>query len=214
MLAAFIFAIVAATVPTPNRSQRAVLIEVMRLALAGDHRDSRIEYSVRRVDARQALASRVIVWAHASPRWTATIGGPATIVDIGRVRYQCLPVDDHPRCAQLATSGVAVTTSADVYFVAVALARRYTIAELANRTIAGEDARCFRLSVIGSGPVITGLGVRLDSCFTDDGLLLYTVVVRSGGSDTRVAVRMQRGLKADDIHALRARYTDGSIPGL
>jgi hypothetical protein len=76
-----------------------------------------------------------------------------------------------------------------VYRVVTQL-KAYTVARLADATIAGEHAQCYELRAVHN--VLPSLGNTSDLCFARDGVPLRSQVRTGDRTDTRVARTVYR----------------------
>jgi hypothetical protein len=83
----------------------------------------------------------------------------------------------------------------------------YRVERADAREVAGEHAQCFRL--VATGRAWPQLGERTEQCFADDGVPVWSELVRPGGThDTRAAQRIERNVSATTVGALVGRLEE------
>ena len=131
-------------------------------------------------------------------------------VERGNHTFECNLVTRESSCH--ATPGGRSLPASEVLRVAVALGA-YDVTRLSSETIAGEDARCFRVRATGSGQ-LTDLGTETDFCLFDDGVPARQRVERSTGAvDQRDARTVKRDVSTAALDALERSFGPGVALG-
>jgi hypothetical protein len=82
----------------------------------------------------------------------------------------------------------------------------YDATEVADTTIAGESARCFRIRARSPGQELPDLGHETTRCLASDGTLLRTRVVGALFTNEWVATRVQRRVDAAALGPILAGF--------
>jgi hypothetical protein len=129
--------------------------------------------------------------------------GTSMTVETATGSYDCTLVEVRAGCRP--SGGPAGLPESEVLRVAVN-ADAYGVSRLPGRTIAGEDARCFRVLPTGPG-VLPDIGTETVTCLSRDGIALDERIVRTtGNTDERVATALERGVTRERIRALARSF--------
>jgi hypothetical protein len=115
----------------------------------------------------------------------------ASCTTTGTGRPRCI---DHKEGKTLASS--------EVYREVTRLGA-YGVERRADRTVAGERARCFELVALGRA--WPQLGAQSEECYASDGVPLRSELRRDGVVDVREAVRVRRRVTPATLRDLLAR---------
>jgi hypothetical protein len=149
----------------------------------------------RHLDQQVVEANRPPVHVSSSPT--------AVTVDFGDHVASCSATADGPQCVD-EKSQPALALS--VVYREVTRLGAYDVERAADRTVAGAHARCFRL--VASGRPWPQLGDSTEQCYADDGVPVWSELVRAGARDTRVAQRVERNVSAKTVSALLDRLEE------
>jgi hypothetical protein len=159
------------------------------------------EYTeVRRLDSGRELP-RAVTEANRPPLHVTSAGGTVT-ADLGDEVISCTTVDDEPEPQCLRRADEDEVPLAEVYATLTRLGI-YRVERADDRTVAGEPTRCYRL--VAAKGTTPQFGHRTESCWADDGVPLYSQLVRGGFTDTRAAQRVERDVGPDVVDRLLAQ---------
>jgi hypothetical protein len=160
-----------------------------------------------RFDYTRTLAngrtSRLRVTEGRSSSWHVIVSGSTMTIERGDRSYQCDVIDARAGCQREPTA--RALPASEVVRVAVATGA-YDVVEQPAETIAGLEARCFRVRATGQGS-LPFLGAETDRCFADDGIPLRAFVARPPGTvDEQVAVSVESRVSTSEVKALARSF--------
>jgi hypothetical protein len=138
------------------------------------------------------------------------MSGSAMTVERGNRTLECNLVSTRSSCH--AIPGGRSLPASEVLRVAVSVGA-YEVMRLPSESIAGEDARCYRVFATGSGE-LTDLGTETDFCLFGDGVPARQRIVRSSGAvDQRDAQSVRRSVSTGAIDALERSFAPSAAVG-
>jgi hypothetical protein len=146
-----------------------------------------VQYDFERVLTNGQKLSQRSTEANRPPAHVTASGGTVT-VDFGKKTASCTATSGSAHCTESPTD--PSLAPAEVYRVVTSIGA-YSVAELNDRTIAGERVSCFRLRATRT-TTLPSLGPRTDLCFAADGVPMFSEMTTASATDTRVAVSVQR----------------------
>ncbi len=182
-----------------------VLRSLVAIAARGDTHESRVVYSVVRTAGGQDARSMEIEWYRPSPRLVATVEGGELNIERAGVETNCTPRPTPRTCTRIGPAEHGAASSADPYLVAVR-SNRYSVSVGADRNIVGARARCFRLALRVGQPLIVGLGYSSETCFAADGVVVRTERDAPGGTETAVAIAVERSVRCAELRRVWRDY--------
>lgn len=196
-----------------RRTGTAIEIALLRDARRGDAVSYRSTASVtRRIAGQPALRAVVERWVRAAPPLIAVYSGNELLVRSDTGAWVCEQLDRRPSCLPSPRND-PIASAARPYIVALA-SGRYEAVPVAAQVIAKERAACYSLRLRDGAAPLTGLGIRLDTCFARDGVVLSTRYDRGDGVvDEQIVTALRRAPTPGDLIAL-GRLTDGSVAPL
>jgi hypothetical protein len=157
-----------------------------------DYRFTRTLANGQHLDQQTTEANR--------PPVHVTSSSTAVTVDFGDHTASCTSTADGPKCID-EKSGPALALSA--VYAEVTRLGAYHVERAPARQVANETAQCFRL--VAGGRAWPQLGDSTEQCYADDGVPLWSELVRASARDTRVAQRVERDVSAKSVSALVGR---------
>ncbi len=180
-------------------ADRSARRDLLTLARKREQADWLVEFRFTRTLANGQHLDQRIVEANRPPLHVVSSSSALT-VDFGDHTTSCSSTPDGPKCID-EKSDPALALSA-VYREVTRL-DAYRVERSAARDVAGEPAQCFRL--VATGRAWPQLGDRTEQCYTDDGVPVWSQLVRASAVDTRVAQRVERNVSAKAMSALLDR---------
>ena len=223
-IVAMVLAIVIAGTPKPQRSQDAILRDVVQLLARGDQQDARVQYTNVRVAGNgRRTENAVTTWFRTKPYTRLLLAGDLLQIETDTISAQCVGSNSIDNVVAKNTAdgagdqrAAAVTClprdrttnrdSSEGFFVAVRVRRAYTVSDLGTQKLVGEPARCFRFAVAPHHDPIAQLGNRTDLCLSERGVLLRSEVETSGRRDERTATAVRYGVDASELDRVVARH--------
>ena len=193
--------------PLLNRTDTAAARELLALMRAGERGSWSVRYDFTRTLAGGRTLRQSMQEARISSLHVLRSGSVMT-VEQGKRSFNCNLVEGRPACTESA-AGTALAPS-EVLRVAMSVGA-YRVVKDAGATIAGEQARCFRVLATGHGQ-LPDLGIEADLCLAPNGVSLRQRIVRaSGDADERRAQVIDAPVTRATVRAV-ARGFDPSAP--
>ncbi|MCU1429590.1 MAG: hypothetical protein JWL83_3590 [Actinomycetia bacterium] len=196
-LAAVAVVVVVATTRTKHSDDNASLRDFLALTNRRESASWLVHFRFERRLGAGSHFAQSITEANRPPVHVLSGGGTVT-VDFGDHVASCASTPKGPRCSNQKSS--PALAPAAVYRVATSLGG-YTVHRAPSRTIAGEQAQCFRL-VAKPGHTEPSLGDETLQCYAADGVPLRSELHRGATVDSREAVAVQRHVSAAAVNAL------------
>jgi hypothetical protein len=111
--------------------------------------------------------------------------GTTLLIQRNGIAYDCELAEERSGCQRLGPVGRSLPDS--VVMRVANLAGAYNIIRTGDRTIAGEQAECFRMTATGASHVLQDVGNEEDACYASDGIPLRT---RLSGPSTHPTERV------------------------
>jgi hypothetical protein len=127
---------------------------------------------------------------------------------VGAREWVCLTVDDEPQCPERLDDEPR-SVGAATPWAGAAASGRYAFARRPDRTIAGRDAVCVRLELVGT-EAVAGLGSRIDVCLDAAGVVLFTERTSATAVDRQVALTV-RSIDDSDLAQRFAEASSGLV---
>jgi hypothetical protein len=185
-------------------------LELFTLLRAGEHTDFRVDYSFTRVRVSDGQRLTSSTTEARFGRALLTRGGDSLTVELPTVVYNCQQVERGSSCGQRPQTASVPASEATGVMIALG---KYDAIRVADATIAGEQARCFRVRARTARDEQPGLGRETTLCLAADGVLLRSRVVGAISIDERVAVRVLRNVDDAALASMFAGF-DTSAPKL
>jgi hypothetical protein len=195
--------------PVVNRTDPTAARELLTLMRAGERGSWSVKYDFTRTLAggrtlRQSMQEARVASLH------VLRSGSVMTVDQGKRSFNCNLVEGRPACTESA-AGTALAPS-EVLRVAVSVGA-YTVVKDAGATIAGEQARCFRVLATGHGQ-LPDLGIEADLCLAPNGVSLSQRIVRaSGDADERLAREVEAPVTRAKVRAVARGFEPSASSG-
>ncbi len=194
--------------PLLARRDPEAALELFQLLRAGEHADYIVDFTFTRVRASdgQRLPSSTTEarYGHA----LLTRGGGTLTVELPTVVYDCQEVDGRSSCAKRPPTESMPPSEAIGLKMALGA---YDAVRLADATIAGEVAQCFRVRARSPRDEQLGLGSESILCLAADGVPLRSRVVGPLSTDDRVAVRVRRNIDEAALAPVLAGYDTSAL---
>jgi hypothetical protein len=136
--------------------------------------------------------------------------GTTLLIQRNGVAYDCELAGEQSGCRRL---GPVARSLPDSEVLRVAnLVGAYNVIRTGDRTIAGEQAECFRITATGASHVLEAIGNEEDACYAADGIPLRT---RTSGATIHPTERVaQRVLRTWDENAITRLLAGFEAPPL
>jgi hypothetical protein len=184
-----------ARLPGNDHARRDLLV----LARRSERASWIVDFDFARVLVNGQRLRERITEANGPPLHIAASGAVVT-VDFGNRVASCTTTKAGPRCIEHKEDP---SLASSVVYAEVTRLGAYRVEQAADRTIAGEPARCFRL--VTRGRAWPQLGAQTEQCYASDGVPLFSELQRAEGSDSRAAVRVERRVTRAALGALLDR---------